>query len=75
MKIITLQEILLKAKQKKDGVYSHKYHKYSVKNGNVKFYSEGTRIYQILGSFVTCIGKVEYLSDIRNKLLSLNKES
>ena len=59
MKITTVYEMIDKAKNKKNGIYSHKGHKYVVANNDVKYVSEGKDIFQLLGSFTVRIGIVE----------------
>lgn len=53
-------EIVEKAKSKKDGVYSHKRYVYAVKrNCFVALADRMGNVYQRYGSFITEIGKVE----------------
>jgi len=73
IKFETLNEIVVKAEEKQDGIFSHKGHSYAVKNKIVNYISVGVDIHMRAGNFLTKIGSVRYKCDLRKELSKLNK--
>jgi len=60
IKIDVHNEILKKAKIKKDGCYRHKGIAYRVLNSHVTHFGSFGEIYECFGSFTVLVGKYEY---------------
>jgi|GEM_PF-2943066 len=75
MKQDILNEIIERAKTKKDGIYSFKGFKYAVKDNRfVLFADYFGNLYQRAGNFNASIGKVEKRYNIIKELKRLLKE-
>ena len=75
MKIIIHNELIDKAKTKKDGIYSHKGYLYAVKNGQFLFYADYSGcIMGVKGYFHYGMGEVE-IYERRNTLKKLINET
>lgn len=70
--VAMLEKLLVRSKEKKDGVWSYEGHIYGVKDGRLHFVSDGSSIYQFNYGFLTEVGKVDY--GRRDKIRKLIKE-
>ena len=68
IKIVQLEKLIEKAKQKEDGVYSYQTIIYCVQRYTLKAYAKGGNIYQVVGMFTVNIGTYDYPDDARKAL-------
>lgn len=68
MKIDTLNEMIVKSKSKKDGIYSHKGNFYLVRGNHLTIYSDFKKIYQLYGNLSVKVAEVKDKYLIRDLL-------
>ena len=74
MKIKFWNKLVDRARTKKDGVWSYQNVVYAVKNGNIGYYAEGGKIFQVQGMFSVEIGKCN-LFDYKKEITKLYNRS